>query len=224
MEKWYKICLSGDIMKELIKKENIKLTLSATIYLVLGVLFCVFLNRMVDFSESAICFVFLIAGAVLLIVYGLLPADAKIFKVLVYALVMLIVGLLILFVRKFFIFALAAMIAFGGIQSIMDAIKEKKENKPWITQLIIGCIIVALAIAVIVLSGTNTAKNIIAIFLGITFLIEAVIEIVALVKIVKLAKAQEKNKAQLLKQTDGDFKPEEPAEAEVQTEVTEEQK
>ena len=198
-------------MKELIKKENIKLTLSAAIYLVFGVLFCVFLNQMVDFAESAICFVFLIAGAIMMLIYGLLPADAKIVKILVYALAMLIIGLLILFVRKFFIFALAAIIAFGGIQSITDAIKEKKENKPWIVQIVIGSVIVALAIAVIILSGTNTAKNIISLFLGITFLIEAIIEIVALVKIVKMAKEQEKNgKVELLKQNnDADFVQEE---------------
>ena len=47
--------VSGDIMKILLKKENVKLLLSAVIYLVLGVLFCVFLGQMVDFTETAIC-------------------------------------------------------------------------------------------------------------------------------------------------------------------------
>lgn len=184
--------VSGDIMKNLLKKENIKLLLSAIIYLVLGVLFCVFLGQMVDFAETAICFVFLVVGAALLVVYGLLPADGKIYQVLIYGIVGLVLGLLILMVRMFFIIALAALIAYGGIQSIMNSVKLKKQGGKWKGELIVGSVIVALAITVIILNGTSTARNIIAIFLGVTFLIESAFEIYAIIKLIKLEKSKEK--------------------------------
>ena len=184
--------VSGDIMKILLKKENVKLLLSAIIYLVLGVLFCVFLGQMVDFAETAICFVFLVVGAVLLVVYGLLPADGKIYQVLIYGIVGLVLGLLILMVRMFFIIALSALIAYGGIQSIMNSVKLKKQGEKWKGELIVGSVIVALAIVVIILNGTSTARNIIAIFLGVTFLIETAFEIYAIVKLLMLEKAKAK--------------------------------
>lgn len=183
-------------MRELIKKENIKLTISALVYLILGVMFCVGLNRMIDFAESTISFIFLIIGAVLVLIYGMLPSDGKVAKVLIYGVIMLGLGLLMILVRKFFIIALAVIISYGGIVSIVDSVNKKKDNSPWIVELIVGSVVVALAVTVIVLSGTNTAKNIIALFLGITFLIESVIEIIALVKIVKMAKQKEAEKAE----------------------------
>ena len=44
-------------------------------------------------------------------------------------------------VRMFFMIALAALIAYGGIQSIMTAVKLKKENKNWKGELIVGIVI-----------------------------------------------------------------------------------
>ena len=124
-------------MKILLKKENIKILLSAVIYLVLGVLFCALLGNMLDFVETTICFVFLVVGVVLLLAYGLLPADGKIYQILIYGIVCLGLGLLILMVRMFFMIALAAVIAYGGIQSIMTAVKLKKQNKNWKVNLFI---------------------------------------------------------------------------------------
>ena len=180
-------------MKILLKKENIKILLSAIVYLVLGVLFCVFLGQMLDFAETTICFVFLVAGAVLLLAYGLLPSDGKIYQLLIYGVVCLVLGLLILMLRMFFMIALAALIAYGGIQSIMTAVKLKKENKNWKGEFVVGIVIVTLALIVIILNGTNTVKNIIAIFLGVTFLIEAAFEVVAIIKLLRAQKFLEAN-------------------------------
>ena len=180
-------------MKILLKKENIKILLSAIIYFVLGVLFCAFLGKMLDVAETTICFVFLVGGAVLLLAYGLLPADGKVYQILIYGIICLGVGLLILMVRMFFMIALAALIAYGGIQSIMTAVKLKKEGKNWKGELIVGIVIVVLALTVIVLNGTNTLKNIVALFLGVTFLIEAAFEVIAIIKLLKAQKFLEKN-------------------------------
>ena len=180
-------------MKILLKKENIKILLSAIIYFVLGVLFCAFLGGMLDVAETTICFVFLVAGAVLLLAYGLLPADGKVYQILIYGIICLGLGLLILMVRMFFMIALAALIAYGGIQSIMTAVKLKKTGKNWKGELIVGIVIVVLALTVIVLNGTNTLKNIVALFLGVTFLIEAAFEVIAIIKLLKAQKFLEKN-------------------------------
>ena len=185
-------------MKILLRKENIKLLLSTVIYFVLGLLFCIFLGRMVEFAETIICFVFLVLGAVLLLVYGLLPSDGKIYQLLIYGIVCLALGLLIVLINMFFIFALAAIIAYGGIQSIMSAVKLKKENKKWKGELIVGSIIVTLAVAVVVLNGTNIARNIVAVFLGVTFLIEAVFETIAIIKLLRAHKFLEENNVQTI--------------------------
>ena len=118
-------------MKILLKKENIKILLSAIIYFVLGVLFCAFLGKMLDVAETTICFVFLVGGAVLLLAYGLLPADGKVYQILIYGIICLGLGLLILMVRMFFMIALAALIAYGGIQSIMTAVKLERRTHCW---------------------------------------------------------------------------------------------
>ena len=180
-------------MKILLKKENIKILLSAIIYFVLGVLFCAFLGKMLDVAETTICFVFLVGGAVLLLAYGLLPADGKVYQILIYGIICLGLGLLILMVRMFFMIALAALIAYGGIQSIMTAVKLKKTGKNWKGELIVGIVIVALALTVVILNGTNTLKNIVALFLGVTFLIEAAFEVIAIIKLLKAQKFLEAN-------------------------------
>ena len=180
-------------MKILLKKENIKILLSAIIYFVLGVLFCAFLGKMLDVAETTICFVFLVGGAVLLLAYGLLPADGKVYQILIYGIICLGLGLLILMVRMFFMIALAALIAYGGIQSIMTAVKLRKTGKNWKGELIVGIVIVVLALTVIVLNGTNTLKNIVALFLGVTFLIEAAFEVIAIIKLLKAQKFLEAN-------------------------------
>ena len=180
-------------MKILLKKENIKILLSAIIYFVLGVLFCAFLGKMLDVAETTICFVFLVGGAVLLLAYGLLPADGKVYQILIYGIICLGLGLLILMVRMFFMIALAALIAYGGIQSIMTAVKLKKTGKNWKGELIVGIVIVVLALTVVILNGTNTLKNIVALFLGVTFLIEAAFEVIAIIKLLRAQKFLEKN-------------------------------
>ena len=176
-------------MRILFKKENILKTILAVACLVIGILFLVLLGRMVDFVESALCSVLIIVGIVCILIYCILPADNKVYSVMFFGIFATVLGFLILLVPRFFGIALSAIVGAGGIMLITSAVQLKKLGaKSWLINLVIGIVICALAVVSIVLSGTNTAKNILAIFFGINILIQGIYDTVMLVILIKNGK------------------------------------
>ena len=102
-------------------------------------------------------------------------------------------GVLMLILSKFFGIILSIIIGGSGVSLIIDSVKEKKLGlSTWITNLVVGIIVTALAVVTMVLSGTNVIKNMIAVFFGIMLLIEGIYHLVQLIIIAKIFKQAKK--------------------------------
>lgn len=178
------------------RKENLKTTIFTIAYLVFGVLFCVIPTQMFNFVESVLCGGLLVVGFVCVIIYALMPADSKIYRLLIYGILSLVFGVLMLLLSKFFGIILSLVIGGSGVSLIIDSIKEKKLGQSsWITDLVVGIVVVVLAVVTMILSGTNVIKNMIAVFFGIMLLIEGIyhlVQLIILAKIFKQAKKEQK--------------------------------
>lgn len=182
-------------MKIIFKKENLLKTISTFVFLVLGVLFCVIPVNMYNFVESVLCAVLLLVGIVLILIHSLMSGEDKNFKLILYGIIGLALGLCMLLVPRVFGIILSVLIGFSGVSLILTAQKQKKETgKGWITDFVIGVIVSVLSLATIVLSGTNVAKTIIAIFAGVICLINGVYLLIGLIKLIKSERKQLKEK------------------------------
>ena len=162
-------------MKILFKKENLKLTLLTLTYLILGVIFCAMPIKMFNMAESLLCALLLGVGGICVVLYALMPQEDKIFKLLLYGIIAVVLGLCMAMLPRFFGIILAVIAGLGGLLLFIESLKtRKKSDKTWITDFVVGLIVVVLALVAIVLSGTNAAKHILAIFYGVIFLIQAV--------------------------------------------------
>lgn len=177
-------------MKTFFKKENLKNSILSLVYLVFGLMFCILPIKMFNFVESALCFILLIVGIVGILIYSLMAVEDKDFKMLLYGIVGMALSICMFLLPRLFGIILSVVIGLGGVSMIISAIKLKKaKNSQWISDLIIGIIVSALAIVTIVLSGTNVAKKLIAIFFGVMCLING---IYSLVNLIILAKKESK--------------------------------
>lgn len=181
-------------MNILFKKENLKTTIFTIIYLVFGLLFCIMPTKMFNFAESILCGGLLLAGFVCIVVYALMPGDIRMYRLLIYGILALTLGLFMLLLAKLFGIILSVIIGASGVSMILDAAKERRLHiKTWVTDLVIGIIVTALAVVTIILSGTNVFKNIIAVFFGIMMLIEGIYDLIQLIFVLKNEKERKKH-------------------------------
>lgn len=173
-------------MGVLFKKENIKKTILTFCYLILGVLFCSLLTKMFNFAEFVLCYLLLLVGIICIVVYALLPSDDKDFKILVFGIVATALGFMMMVWARFFGVMLSAIICYSGVSLIVSSVKQKqKGERAWITEFVVGILVTTLSVVTAVLSGTNTAKNILSIFVGVMLLINGGFGVSELILIVK---------------------------------------
>lgn len=180
-------------MKTFFKKENLKNSILSLVYLVFGLMFCILPVKMFNFVESALCFMLLIVGIVGILIYSVMAAEDKEVKMLLYGVIGLVLSICMFLFPRLFGIILSVIIGLGGVSMILSAIRLKKTKNPqWISDLVIGIIVTTLAIVTIVLSGTNVAKKLIAIFFGIMCLINGIYNLVNLIILAKKESKQSK--------------------------------
>lgn len=174
-------------MKILFKKENLKLTLLTLVYLFFGVMFCVMPVRIFNMAELLLCSLLLGLGIICVVLYALMPQEDKIFKLLLFGIIAVVLGLCMAMLPKFFGIILAIIAGLGGLLLFIESIKERKKgDKTWITNFVVGLIVVVLSFVTIILSGTNVAKNILSIFYGVIFLTQAIYGVIQMFVLLKV--------------------------------------
>lgn len=209
-------------MKILFKKENLKTTILALIYLLMGVSFLVVPVGMFNFVETALCVILLIAGVAFIMFYSLMSVEDRNFKNLIHGIVLLALAVCMMIVPRFFGIILSLIIGYSGVSLIISGLKEKKKGeKLWITEFVIGLVVTVLSIVAMILSGTNSAKKIISIFFGIILLINAIYSLTQLVVLV--VKSREKKQSLLIEPVAEEAKSDVSSqENKIETKITEE--
>lgn len=178
-------------MKTFFKKENLKKTIFTFCYLLLGVLFCALLTKMFNFAEFILCYFLLVSGIICVVVYSLMPSEDKDFRLLVFGILALLFGFFMLLWPRFFGLFLSAIICYSGVSLIISSLKQKKNQEHgWVTEFVVGVIVTSLSLVTAILSGTNTAKNILSIFFGLILLINGGLGLAELIMLAKKEKVQ----------------------------------
>lgn len=163
--------------KELTKKEKRTFVLSI-ILIVLGVLFCVLSQPMRDIIETICCVVSLAYGGFYLIAYCVVSNDTREVSQLFQAILAIVIGFLIMFVRSFFVMAVGVLIAGTGISRIMVGVKMKKVNeKDWWHELIVGLILAVLGVVLVILCNTKVASIVVMIYLGVLLILSSALNL-----------------------------------------------
>jgi len=115
-------------IKELFFKEYRTTTILSSIYFVLGMLFCILPNIMMDTFETFFCVFFLTYGGIIMIAYCISAAVFKNIKLMLSAIISIFLGVLLLFVRSFFILGVALCICLFAFVKIKFLIKMKQSR------------------------------------------------------------------------------------------------
>ena len=179
-------------MKLNLKSKTLKDVVLTAVYLIFSILFFVSAVKMFNFVESLICIVLLGSGVVCIVIYALMSSEDKNFKLLIYGILAVVFAVGMIMVPLFFGISLSIIIGYNGIALVVSSVKTKKQNdKSWITEFVIGIIVIILSVVTLILSGTNVAKRIISIFFAVILLINGVYDLVALILRLKNLKNRE---------------------------------
>ena len=163
--------------KELTKKEKRTFVLSIVL-IVLGVLFCVLSQPMRDIIETVCCVAALAYGGFYLIAYCVVSNDTREVSQLFQAILAIVIGFLIMFVRSFFVMAVGILIAGTGISRIMVGVKMKRVNeKDWWHELIVGLILAVLGVVLVILCNTKVASIVVMIYLGVLLILSSALNL-----------------------------------------------
>jgi len=163
-------------------KNNILKILLIVLYIVVGILLLIQLNGMLNFIESVLCAVLFVAGIIFIVLYALVPYENREYKFLLYGILCVGLGVLMIFVPRFFGIILSGIIGFGGFSLILENIKSKRDgNKMKIVDLIVGIVVCLLALSTLVLSIVYPEKDILAIIFGINLLVLGIYNLVVLI-------------------------------------------
>lgn len=178
-------------MRTFFKKENLKKTIFTFCYLLLGILFCTLLTKMFNFAEFILCYFLLLSGIVCVVIYALMPSEDKDFRLLIFGILALLFGFFMLLWPRFFGLFLSAIICYSGVSLIISSLKQKKnQEQGWVTEFVVGIVVASLSLVTAILSGTNTAKNILSIFFGIILLVNGGLGLAELIKLAKIERQE----------------------------------
>lgn len=157
--------------KDLSKKDLRNFILSIAM-IVFGILFCVLSKSMLNLVETVLCFASLIYGAFYLISYCLISSDTKEIQTLFQAMVAIVIGFMLMFIRSFFVMAVGILIALTGVSRIVISVKKKKfGEKDWWHELVVGIVLFALGTVLAILCNTNVASIVVMIYLGVLLIL-----------------------------------------------------
>ncbi len=154
----------------------------ASVCIALGVCFCVVSETMLSFFETAICFALIIYGAFNLVVYCLVDSDSKQRSAVFKGIVAIFIGLLIIFVRAFFMIAIGIIIGVVSLLRIIRAVKmQELKIKNWIYLLVVSIILLAANITLIVLSICAISKVTLMIVVGAILCVQGTYDLTMLI-------------------------------------------
>ena len=154
----------------------------ASVCIALGVCFCVVSETMLSFFETAICFALIIYGAFNLVVYCLVDSDSKQRSAVLKGIIAIFVGLLIIFVRAFFMIAIGIIIGGLAVLRIIRAVKMKElKMKNWIYLLVVSVVLLAANITLIVLSICAISKITLMIIVGAILCVQGTYDLTMLI-------------------------------------------
>lgn len=161
--------------KKQLKKKLESVIISAAL-VVVGLLFCVLPTNIIEIIETVVLVGVLVYGGVCMLIYCFTPADFRNNVYLFKAMISLCVGLLLMFVRSFFVSAFGLVILVSGVKTAMSSrVYKAVGDKKWYMELIAGIVLSILGALVIVISNLDVIRKLVFILLGATLIVQGAI-------------------------------------------------
>lgn len=145
----------------------------SAVIIVVGILFCALPESVIDGFETFVLFVALLYGTICMIVYCLMPAEVRSVGLVLKSLIAIVLGVLLLFIRSFFILSLGIILIVSGVKIISVARLYKiMHDKKWWIELVWGVFVIALGATISVLCNTSVAKKLVLVLLGVSLILQ----------------------------------------------------
>lgn len=162
--------------KNIIERKRIELIVVSALYIVLGILFCVLPNQMLEILETIICIGCMVYGIFFMFVYVVTPDVFKDYGTILKAIIAIAFGLLLIFVKSFFVMAVGVVIILSGVKDIFSSKAYKLlGDKKWWTDLVAGIVYIAAGVTLIVLCNTNVATKAVMIYMGLSLIVNGLV-------------------------------------------------
>ncbi len=172
----------------LFDRQNRRSTIMSIIYFVVGVLFLILPNIMMSTFETIVCFSFLAYGGVVMFAFCISSVVGQNRKLIFSAVLAILIGILLLFVRSFFVMALAlCMLILIIFKSLVLTNSAEYKNLNWYIWLASTILQGIATIIVIIFFALNQFINISMMLIGFCLIIEAVVGTILLIKNQRLA-------------------------------------
>lgn len=170
-------------LKFLLNKENQTNFFSSIAYFLVGLMFVILPGIMLDTFETMICYLLLVYGGIILFANCVSPVVFQNKKLFISSIVSVVLGVLLLLIRSFFVLAIGLFILWLVVFKIIVLKKASNaQNVNWYLYLAL-CIIESLVFLFIIVSFIlNKMLNISMILMGSCLILEAVINIFMIIR------------------------------------------
>ena len=177
------------LLKYFFNKDNRITTISSIAYFIFGILFCVIPIMMKEFLEVNVSIILLVYGTIIIFAYCISSVVATNKKLIISAILSLIIGVLLIFVRSFFVLTLAFVIFILVLFKFVILYKTKEiKNYAWYCLFILAIIYCLISLIVLVFFILNKFNNISMILVGSTFIVESISNILMIINTYKINK------------------------------------
>lgn len=163
------------------QKGNLRVIISAVVMIVLGILFCVLPEQSLNTLEIVVSGLLIFIGMVNIFAFSFAPGFSREGGILFLGIISLGLGVFIIFVPSSLILGLGLYTGFIGIKRVMLATNLKAVgDRNWWVDLAVGILVFVLGVLLIVLRCTNLAINAVMIYMGVSLLLEGILDLVML--------------------------------------------
>ena len=178
-------------LKLVFSKENRATSILTIVYFVMGLMFCILPSFMMETLEVIVCAALLIYGTIILFANSISSVVSENRKLLFSAIIAMIVGIFLLFVRSFFILVLAICILGLAIFKTAVLIKVKNtKNLNWYIWLSVAIVHFLVSALSIIFFALNQFLIVSMILIGTSLILDALASIFVFVKNQKIEQFQ----------------------------------
>lgn len=178
-------------LKSMFSKQNRTSSILTMVYFVFGLMFCILPSIMMETFEVIVCAVLLLYGTIILFANCVSSVVSTNRKLMFTAVLAVIVGVFLLFVRSFFILVMALCILAFAIFKILVLRKIRNaKNINWYVWLIITIIHFLVAIFAIIFFALNKFLIISMVLVGVSLILESLGNVFVFIRNQKVEEVQ----------------------------------
>ena len=160
-----------------LNKKNLIILIASIVSFVLGLLFCILSQSMIETMRTIICILLIIYGGFFVVSYCVLSAESRSSATFITAIISIVLSLLIMFIPSFLTIAICLLVIARWFFEIITMWKQKKVGETVIWwQFGVDCAFVVAGLVLGVICNFNIPAFAITLYLGLLLVFEGIYE------------------------------------------------